>query len=443
MKKKLLILLIFCFIILCNACNIREEGRLSDPIYRRITEEKNTSDEAMQLEISENTDNIPEENLNTNLLLNEFTGIIFEEASFVSSNFTINNKLSNKVCLVCPDDKNDAIYYINYGNHGKDNYIYQLKDGESNLLVGMPATTLQLWNDELYFLSTDKKAGNDISYIRGSIYKYNLDTGRTELIYDGNANWLYIDEDGIHFTQIAAIDKAALDQDITAELEARGINPDDETNGLTIEGFIEYYFMDFDDRAPQKSEYAEFIGYNGYLLMYARNDMNSGINNVLVYLLHRKTNEIVLKLSNAALNPEASIYKNNLYYIGLGQILYCLNLETGSYTVYDVSSFSNRGVYEIDGNLYSSRNIISGYTELNGEIFIATQNSYIYRGNYESNDLTQINVGDNAHYSLLFTSGDRLFAVKSYNIYTDNTHYLSLVELVIMDDGIIEQEIPR
>lgn len=55
-----------------------------------------------------------------------------------------------RLFMVCHDANNGTTYYVNYGN---DNYIYELKDGISTLLIDMEAICLQLLNNELYFVA--------------------------------------------------------------------------------------------------------------------------------------------------------------------------------------------------------------------------------------------------------------------------------------------------
>lgn len=196
------------------------------------------------------------------------------------------------------------MYYVNYP---RDNYIYQLKDGNINLLVDIPANNLQLWGNKLYFISPkyydeakDRKSGD--------IYCYDITDKRVELLLEAEAFSLVVDSYGIFYQA---------------------------NNGNAIEA----YRLDFASTSPQKTEYIFYFPYNDYMII---NDMTD------LYLYNRETGE------KTFLVPLIYANNNNLRFAGDYMIfnleptlenkddsrVFVLNLRTGKKDIYDILSIA-------------------------------------------------------------------------------------------------------
>lgn len=95
--------------------------------------------------------------------------------------------------LVCPGE--DVTYYVNCG---RDNYLYELKAGESRLLLSEVVTSLNIWDDELYFVLHED---GDIRGA-GKVCKYNLQTGNLATVLDVEASYCCVGENGIYYTEV-------------------------------------------------------------------------------------------------------------------------------------------------------------------------------------------------------------------------------------------------
>ena len=95
-------------------------------------------------------------------------------------------------------DKNETVYFV---NQNRDNYLYQMKDGNVQLAVALPVKEVYVWEDYVYFMIKEdieeKKAGD--------IYRYRKDTKEVELVYalgtiqGGEHHKLNVNEQGVHF----------------------------------------------------------------------------------------------------------------------------------------------------------------------------------------------------------------------------------------------------
>ena len=202
MKK--IILFVFTISIMLSACTSNTE-KSNEPSYRTISEREDDSLTMTDTPVSERADmDAAEDDMTDNIdEYPGFTGIVSDYETPKCANLSINIKHVNRLCLICPDSENDAIYYVNYD---KDNYIYQLKDGSSTLLLNMKADFLQLWNGELYFVGVNQDSS--LSHIiLSNIYKYNLETEELTLIWEAEITWLFLNSDGIYYTQIISIEE--------------------------------------------------------------------------------------------------------------------------------------------------------------------------------------------------------------------------------------------
>lgn len=406
MKKKIILLymcILSVFLVACSS-NSKKQEEIS---YRTFpnTEEHSSgiSNPPTSMEdASSSISNAPAPTENETktddwAYLNNFEGIVSDYTTPVCGNLGINFKINSPICLICPDPMNDVIYYVNYGN---DNYIYQLKDGKSTLILDKKANFLQLWNNEIYFLNdnTENDNTNNFSYPQ-SIYKYNLETKELMLVLDTNATWLYVNSNGIFY--------------VTSEKTALG---NDRYSVLSNE-----YQLALNSDSPQKADIF-FPPYKEYIIKY-------GTTGGLV-LQSTVTEEEIMIIPPSIVNNMASIYGDNLYYKNHGK-LYSLNLSTGKKIIIDLENSKGEYKYRYEEPQ------ISGYTELNGELFIAVYGSIILRVDMNSGNITEVPI-DSYGFSDLFTSGDRLFAVADV---IDDEGQIELVELVVTSDTITVKEL--
>jgi hypothetical protein len=327
----------------------------------------------------------------------DFGGIVSDYETPNNGNFGLNFKNNDQLSLICPDAVNNVIYYVNYG---KDNYIYELKDNKSTLLVDRKANYLQLWNNELYFLNdvSDKKQIDQLYYPQ-NIYKYNLETRELTLLLDINATWLYVSRDGIFFTEVK----------------------DDDNDGLP--DIFAGYKLAFDSDFPQKLDNIFFLPYKEYLL---KQHFPGGL------ILHNTlTADNLTLIPSPAINNMVCISGDNLYSVDQRK-LYSLNLKTSEKSVYNIDSFESQNDY--------TGMIICGYSELNNELLVSLGGSIVIRINKVSGSMEESIIPNCSILSDLFTSGDRLFAVAEMTEENWETH-TALVELIVDEYQITAREL--
>lgn len=403
MKNKIAIFYIGALMLLFCSCSPSQD-LMDEPSYRTVkkAEESSPSRSTTPLPADTIIDDIAQPEVDIIPELTGFTGITSDSETPACGNLSMNMKQGSTLCLVCPDYENDVIYYVNYGDDG---YIYQLKDGKSTLVLDRMTTSIQLWDNEIYFLSGDEfEVYNDFYYSKQGIYQYNLATKELRRILDVDAHWLYVNEDGIFYTEMS------------------------DDGKFIMEG----YRLPFDRNTPQKMDYAFFSQYKDYLFIPALDD--SGKQNMV--LVNMNTGEEIFELPSISYN-KAGIYGNHLYYKGNNQELNCLNLDSGEKVVYDLRN-NDFGIIYPDNRLPFQNNLLTGYTELNGEVFITNDSAFIFRANLFYKKITLMLVDNNVIgiYLYLFTSGDRMFAVKKHLADPE-----TFVELVVSADSIIEKEI--
>lgn len=329
--------------------------------------------------------------------LSGFQGITSDCETPVPANLGINLKQNFSAWgIVCPDPENDVIYYVNYG---KDNYIYQLKGDISTLVVEKKAKDLQLFNNELYFLSDDTDS-SDYTIPKG-IYKYNLETKELTLVLDARAKSLYVNSNGIYYNKIDVIES--------------------ESGVKTIHSIGQY--LAFDSDTPKGIDTDIFLQYKEYTLVM-KGDSIKLHNNI--------TEEEIKVIPIQAMEPMTSIHGDILYFTyELDNRLYSLNLKTGATAIYDLDMFNSLNPDRKDFQ-------ISGYTVMNDELFITAGSNILYQVDINTGNTTEIYTIGNNNYTYvltqLFTSGDRLFAIGE-KLVGGKTQY-ALLELVVTDDSL-------
>lgn len=108
----------------------------------------------------------------------------------------INIKGESNHVLVCKDSINDIVYYVNYG---ADNFIYRIKDGQSELVVELPAKRLFYRKDKLYFMLESYDTYTLVDMKDGNIFSYDPYSGKVSRIIDKEATMMFVYEEGIYY----------------------------------------------------------------------------------------------------------------------------------------------------------------------------------------------------------------------------------------------------
>lgn len=158
MKALKIFLLLFVIIFSLTACKNSSDENMQLK-YRTIHKQSNTNKDS---DLNDNSDSQKKITSLNNYFM-DFAGINSTYETPINGNLGINFKEHESLSLVYPDPENDVVYFVNYG---KDNYIYELKDGSATLLVDKKANFLQLWDNDLFFLCDESSNGtsNKIDY---------------------------------------------------------------------------------------------------------------------------------------------------------------------------------------------------------------------------------------------------------------------------------------
>lgn len=279
--------------------------------------------------------------------------------------------------LVNPDDK--TIYYINVG---KDNYIYELKDGKNEVIIEERVQSIALWEDEIYYMKRPYMYGDaEGDAEAGKIYKYSLVSNQISLVHDAKACTFTVSESGVFFSTTIK-----------------------EPTDLGWSFIPSFYILPFGETTPQETYPTKPLKYKNYRIesVYDEENIYQGITFVNE---DNGTKTETLPI----LHDGISLCGDNLYYISPDRsILIRLNLLTGEKTVFDKNSIDNDSkrlnlsyltYVEINGELYIS----SGFYEMlkeeeNGILRMGTQ------GMKRSHD-EFYNIRD------LYTDGNKLYAL--------------------------------
>ena len=324
----------------------------------------------------------------------DFNGIESDCDTPVNGNLGINFKENATqhapMSLICPDKENNTVYFVNYG---KDNYIYELKDSKCTLLVEKKANLLQLWNNELYFLC-DESGGDtsNLPFYPQKIYKYNLSNDVISLVLDVDAVWLYVNEEGIFYTE----------------------GKDNNNDGLL--NLLAGCRMGFQNNVPHRENYTYFVPYKDYLLI---NTYNNG------YILRNTQTDQDIPLTTSSFIRSMTCISGDTLYTTEYLTLYSLNLKTGERTAYDFNPLSG--------------NIICGYSELKDNLFVTFGGSELIRVNKVTGEMCSYMIENHEIISDLFSDGNHLYAVA--RVMSSEKGRYALVELVIDEYEIHAKEL--
>lgn len=444
MKKVILLCLLFVFLTACSSDSDNDEisyhnypdtseliTGIADHVVLPEENQPDLSDETTSGKADDGTA-VTEAESNDWDYLDGFEGITSDYDTPVYANLGINVKIGSDISLVCPDPVSGAIYYV---NSGEDDFIYKLENEQSTLVLDKKANYIQIWDNELYFLSDNISLKHLFNKVNPqSIYKYNLVTKELTLILDTNATWLFVNSDGIYYE--------TSDEEILSEDSSR----------ITVVG----YHIAFDCDTPQRAGYGEYYPYNEYYLKLANNGN----------VLHNKNTGdeiLVIPMSYKSYILNACIYEDVLYYL-YGVKLYSLNLCSGKKKAYNIEDYENKQYDLFSGEKY--KQYFKDYTIMNGEILILCNAHNIFRVDINTGIITKTviepegggireelrdpNLIENPEviprtptdytFYKLYTSGDRLFAVGHDK--DDEEMRGKMVELVVTSDSIMVKEIP-
>lgn len=400
MKKLYLFIICILSLLLITACNKNTKTQ-DNFTYRKVIEDE-TSYNHNGEESSISEPSIVEDEILKAWpkALRNFKGISSDYDTPTESTFGINTKICNMdmpLQIVCPNPSSDEIYYVNYG---KDNYIYCLQGDTSTLLVKKEANFLSLWNDELYFMSDLENRENTIDKYT-SIYKYNLKSGDIKLVTKTNSNWMNVNAEGIIYTQ----------------------SEEEEYEGKSYTTAYVYQ-LDFNGNTSKRYEHLEYLTYKNYKLF----NNYSGLS-----LLNIDTmEEFIIMPQFSEYSSKASIQGDILYFMDKDK-LFSLNLNSGEKIIYDTNNYVTPLIP------LKPPFMISSYTVLNNEVFVAINNSLVLRGDIVGGPFKVEWEGINCAIIDLYHGGNRLFAVTSKT--NDNKTIYELVELAFINDSIVVKEL--
>ena len=388
-KKSLLIPIIIVIAITCISCD-KKEDIIEEPnynIYKDI--ESNNSDKGLNPDIDyhEKDETVMSREWPYQL---DYKGTGTDMIPLPFGNLDVNRKPNLQLYsyLVCPDKINDCIYYINYG---KDNYIYQLKDGVSSLLITKETLYLQLWENELYFVENANTKENKY----GEIYSYNLDTNELKLILDENAGALYVDAKGIFYLNY---------------------NLDDDPNVFNISG----HRLDYGSTTSYKTDYFVYFPFEKYEIYNYKSE------DVSIY--NKETGE------RTFLAPID--YRNKLRVFGEyltfseKTCIYVLNLKTGEKAIYDINDCAS---------LPTSVDYINDYIILEENIYLTSNvSNYIIIIELDTGKISSKMTNQGLSFDYLYACDKRLFSLVSE---IDADDQKRLIELYLKDNQVITKEL--
>ncbi len=352
------IIVFACIMIICTSCSNKHEYDeepdytpfLTDNSYSTYGDHQN--EETSSNDSNDSTINNEAVDEVWPLDIN-FTGITSKE-SYPTGNLNTNYKfVAWPSAMVCPDNKNNTVYFVNYG---KDNYIYQIKDGISTILIEKKAHSLQLWEDKLYFISYESS-----NTYQGDIYSYDLITKKLEVIQKGPADLLYIDNFGIFYYK------------------------------YDVNGYFNGYVLTIEEDKSTKVDYILPISYNEFQIhgsndgIYLKEDNNESLllapleyasnklnvqNEHLIFvdsshiytmnLTNAETKVICLEEYKVAYIYDYVVIKDTIY-ISDGGSIFTIPLVGGDLKRYAVVSENINERYDIN-NLYSDGRNLYGIT---------------------------------------------------------------------------------
>lgn len=285
--------------------------------------------------------------------------------------------------FICPDTENDILYFTDVGN---TNHICKKENGKITGLVSQSGSYLNLWDGWLYYIcDSDNPVGYSgyVSLGSGDIWRYNLETGETQLFYEGDIYTLTVSDYGIDFHS-GYVEKTT------------------DENGLEVTTYkLDLYRIDFNGENLCKLMnggenavcYGEniLVNHNGYKSFYntesntytdilPRNTYSHTINGDWLTYLDRTFTEITaLNLTTG----ETRNFKNGsvplIYgYVWVGDTLYA-SMDYGIIEITDEGAKAVRIAIEDGQSIVTAESIMTDGKHLYG----LTTNFRLYRYDYD------------------------------------------------------------
>lgn len=343
--------------------------------------------------------------------LSSFKGIQSDYETPTLGNEPINLKTDQSNLLIVYSQEQDAWYYVNYG---KDNYIYQMKDGKHQLLVERECDFINLIDDNLYFIGKNDSYIKNVDVI-GDVYRYNLTTKELTLLVEGSIIYLYGSQDGLYYTDV--------------NIEDLG------------DGYFAYHydnlFLATGKDTPLKGKFPYYIPYKEYQVLYKYE---------IGTVLYNNLDESELPIASAEnLTPKTSIYNDILYFIE-GSNLYSLDLISGQKNNYDLSDKSKINLQDptrifvgiTGGEEFHLPMIINDYTIYQDSIFLLF-NQQLYQIKADEEGYIEMDTRG-VYMEELYVAGEKLFGLISGGIENRESRF-SLGEIKINDTYVVIEEL--
>lgn len=251
----------------------------------------------------------------------KFTGFDENEIN-IQFNSSVNNKMFD-LNLFCYDDKGNV-----YFSNPKDNFkVYAYDENSSEKLTDVAGTSLNYYNDKLYFLSENAALNTEnIRYGEGILYEYDLNSKVKKQVSSSSLCGFTVIDDKFY----------TLDLSDEACVCSYDINTDSKEklyNGFSVRKYNDY-FLTLD-----KNKY------------YLENDENK-----LLFI----TDDIPLY---------DNFYKDKYYYI-----------SQNDYAMYDINL--------LNGEKSKLSDNINDYTFLNDDLYLIKSDMYLYK--YDGKDFERI-----------------------------------------------------
>lgn len=368
MKKKYKLIYVILILLIMVSCD--NKGEETNPIYN--IPPTNEDDPAQNITVgpdnedgsSPETNDSHKDESEHSIFFQEpvveldFNGLESDTDIAEADKLNINYKVfSHKMTKFCVNPENKTVYYINVG---KDNYIYELRDEKSQLILAEKAECITLWKDDIYFIKKSYIQGKiDEKTEAGIIYKYSLSSGQISMVYDAKATTIVATEDGIYYGVVKILDK----------------------RGSGYSYMSQYYLLPFDKTEPQEVYDTETLQYKNYKIEGVLDE--DGKHKGIIFVNQKdKSRTELLPLLHAGM----SICGDNLYFSnGNYTILQRLNLATGEIAIFDKDDI----VYDKEKyhSNFSPRIVLSymTYIEVNNTLYLSSGSTEMYK---EENDGT-------------------------------------------------------
>ena len=275
----------------------------------------------------------------------------------------------------CVEETTGVIYFV---NQGKDNYLYQIKDGKVQVAVDMPAQQIYPYQGLVYFMVGKSDTYDLQEKHSGDIYCYTPESGAVELVYEvgaienSSAHRLTVVESGIYFSYVIREEER---------------------------GRLFYYRLPFGETEPiQDTTFMTTKGWKDYLLWP----------NILMNRTEKEDGT----------REQIELQFNTYCYCIVGDILYfvngssiaCIDLNTKEQTAYDFS----KEIQKVEGR--NNDKSIETFTITEDAVWATTGGSSLYRMDLQSGTIKSAKIRDEKEDShqirILYTDGKELYGVK-------------------------------